>query len=419
MGERAQPQPLSRRRFLGHAGVIGAGIAAGGALSACGNAMAPAASGPDAAIESQLVPFYGRRQAGIVTPVQERLVFAAFDVLTPSRAELTATLKTWTGAAAAMARGELIPGVTDPQAPAPDSGEAAGLAPGNLTLTIGFGPSLFDSRFGLASSKPAALAALPPLPLEQLDPAYVGGDISVQACSDDPQIAFHAVRNLARIASGAVSLRWIEFGFGKTSRTSPTQATPRNLMGFKDGTRNISSSQTDLLDRYVWTADGSGPAWFRGGTYQVVRRMRMFIEAWDENDLADQQRVFGRYKLSGAPLSGEQEFDTPSFAAVDEVDRLLIPANAHIRLLAPEQNDGMHLLRRGYSFSDGVDPESGLLDAGLLFIAYMRDPQQFVTLAGKMGNDALGEYVRVVGSGLFAVPGGIQEGQSWGQGLFE
>jgi deferrochelatase/peroxidase EfeB len=410
---------MSRRRFIGEVGMVGAGVAAGGALAACGSALTTGASAAeDAAIAAQVVPFHGRRQAGIITPVQERLVFATFDVITAERSALQATLQTWTRAAAAMTQGELLPGgVIDPLGPMQDTGEALGLTPGSLTLTIGFGPSLFDSRFGLAARKPARLEPLPALPLEELDPTYVGGDISIQACSDDPQIAFHAVRNLARLATGVMSLRWMEFGFGKTSKTSAAQATPRNLMGFKDGTRNLASSQTQLLDRFVWVGPESDQAWLRGGSYQVVRRMRMFIEAWDEDFLEDQQRVFGRYKLSGAPLTGVIEMDTPDFKATQNGDHV-IPENAHIRLLSPEQNGGMHILRRGFSFSDGVDSQAGTLFAGLFFIAYMQDPNQFLTLARKMAGDALGEYVRVVGSALFAVPSGVAPGESWGESLF-
>ncbi len=401
--------------------MVGAGIAAGGALAACSDAAprsAGAAGDVATPIQAQLVDFHGPHQAGITTAQQERLVFAAFDVITSKRSALAATLETWSGAAMAMTQGQQVPGgVIDAAGPMLDTGEALGLTPGRLTITIGYGPSLFDPRFGLAGKRPAALAALPPLPLEALDPAYVGGDISIQACSDDPQIAFHAVRNLARLASGVMTLRWMEFGFGKTSRTSAAQATPRNLMGFKDGTRNIASTQTDLLDRHVWVGGESDQAWMRGGSYQVVRRMRMFIEAWDEDFLSDQEKVFGRYKLSGAPLTGTQEFDTPDFKAASGEGEPVIPANAHVRLLSPEQNGGLHILRRGFSFSDGIDPSTGTLFAGLFFIAYMQSPDQFLTLARRMADDALGEYVRVVGSGVFAVPPGVQPGQHWGAGL--
>ncbi|MFN2582932.1 MAG: iron uptake transporter deferrochelatase/peroxidase subunit [Candidatus Dormibacteria bacterium] len=411
---------VSRRGFLGEAGLVGTGLATGGILTACDTTTRPSAGQPDAAssIASQVVSFYGDRQAGIVTTQQERLVFAAFDVVTSNRSALASTLQAWTLAAAAMTQGQLIPGVTNTAAPMQDTGEALGLTPGNLTLTIGFGPSLFDSRFGLAARKPSVFGALPALPLEELDPAFTGGDISMQACSDDPQIAFHAVRDLARMASGVMALRWLEFGFGKTSRTSAGQTTPRNLMGFKDGTRNIASTQTDLLDRYVWVGSESDQPWMRGGTYQVARRMRMFLETWDADSLGDQERVFGRYKLSGAPLTGRRENDAPNFGAVrGEEPEPVIPATAHIRVVAPEQNGGIHILRRGYSFSDGVDASTGTIFAGLFFIAYMQNPSQFVTLARKMANDSMGEYVRVVGSGLFAVPPGIRPGHWWGAGL--
>jgi deferrochelatase/peroxidase EfeB len=197
---------------------------------------------------------------------------------------------------------------------------------------------------------------LPPLPGEILDPATSGGDIAVQACADDPQVAFHAIRNLARLGRGTVVTRWTQLGFGATSATGAQQPTPRNLMGFKDGTRNIRSDDAAALAQHVWVGDAGDPAWLRGGTYLVARRIRMFIEPWDRDTLGDQQAVIGRVKSTGAPLGGEAELDPPDFAATGPDGTPVIPADAHIRLAAFENNNGLRLLRRGYSFTDGIDP---------------------------------------------------------------
>jgi deferrochelatase/peroxidase EfeB len=383
-----------------------------GALGIGGLVAADAAASAGAASNPQIVPFRASNQAGIVTPQQDRLTFAAFDVITKDRAELVALLKTWTVAAEAMTKGHLVPGgETDLQSPPADTGEADGLKPGNLTVTIGFGSSLFDDRFGLAAKRPAALAPLPKLVPEDLDPAYTNGDLCIQACADDPQVTFHAVRNLARLGAGTVVLRWMQLGFGRTASTSSAQATPRNLMGFKDGTRNLRSEQTDLIDQNVWVGAETDQAWLRGGSYLVARRIRMFIETWDRDYLADQQNVFGRFKATGAPLGGVDEFDTPNLGSTD------IPDDAHIRLASPAHNGGIHLLRRGYSFTDGIDATGNLL-GGLFFIAFMKDPKQFVTVQKALAGDALNEYIQHIGSGLFACPPGVTDGQYWGQGLF-
>ncbi|HEX3649342.1 MAG TPA: Dyp-type peroxidase, partial [Pseudonocardiaceae bacterium] len=276
-----------------------------------------------------------------------------------------------------------------------------------LTITFGYGLSMFDHRFGLADRRPAALVKLPPLPLENFDPGFTGGDIAVQACADDPTVAFHAIRNLARIGTGTVVPLWLESGFGRTASTSPAQATPRNLMGFKDGTRNIRSDQHDLLDQYVWIGKDSDQDWLRGGSYQVVRRIRMFLNQWDRDVEADQENVFGRFRATGAPLSGIEEYDTPNFTATRSDGQLVIPADAHIRLAAHENNDGLRILRRGYSFTDGLDSTGNLL-GGLFFVAFMRDPQQFVTLQRKLGSqDGLREYISHIGGGLFVCPPGL------------
>ncbi len=404
---------FSRRRLLGGIGL--GGVALGGGLATAGCA-------PATATTSGTVAFQGAHQAGISTDAQDRLAFAAFDVTSTERADLVTLLQTWTAAAEAMTRGAPVPGdSTSPEVPPADTGEAAGLPPSSLTVTIGFGPGLFDGRFGLAPRRPAALQPLPALPREILDPTRTGGDIAIQACSNDPQVAFHAIRNLARLGRGTVVTRWTQLGFGRTSSTGSTQATPRNLMGFKDGTRNIKSDDAAALDQHVWVPDTADQAWIRGGSYLVARRIRMFIEPWDRDRLGDQNAVFGRDKATGAPLTGKNELDAPDFAATDGEGNPVIAANAHIRLAAFENNNGLRILRRGYSFTDGIDAATGTLDAGLFFISFQSDPAAFVTLQRTLGtHDALNEYIRHTGSGLFACPPGVtQAGDYWGRALVE
>jgi len=408
-------------RTLGAAGLVaaagGAGYGVGRSATTSGSTTAAAAS------TSDLVPFYGARQAGIATPAQDRLAFAAFDVTGTSATDLQVMLGTWAAAAAQMTRGLPIGAVdTDPQAPPIDTGEAAGLGASSLTITVGFGPSLFDDRFGLAPRRPAALADLPTLPGDgSLEQARSGGDLCVQACADDPTVAFHVIRNFARLARGTAVIRWSQLGFGRTSSTSTAQQTERNLMGFKDGTRNIKSEDAADFDDYVWVGGETDQPWMRGGSYLVARRIRMLIESWDTDALSDQQNVFGRFKTSGAPLTGKSEFDTPDLAAKAKDGTPVIPLNAHIRLAGPATNGGQKILRRGYSYTDGIDADTGLLDAGLFFLAYQKDPRkQFVPIQRRLGTqDNLNEYIRHTGSALFAVPPGLSAaGDWWGKTLF-
>ncbi|MFB4315478.1 iron uptake transporter deferrochelatase/peroxidase subunit [Actinomadura sp. 21ATH] len=399
---------VSRRRLLG---VSGAGLLAGAAAGA-GIERAASAGGEDGAAAA--IPFYGRHQAGIATPVQDRLHFAAFDVVTRDRERLVRMLREWTAAAAAMAAGEPVGGgaVGGPGlAPPDDTGEALGLPASRLTLTVGFGPSLFENEhLGLAPRRPPALADLPRFPGDRLDPARCGGDLAVQACADDPQVAVHAVRNLARIGFGTVAVRWSQLGFGKTSSTTPEARTPRNLFGFKDGTANIPGGDAALLDRHVWAAAGDGAPWMEGGSYLVVRRIRMRIETWDRTSLREQEDVIGRSKGEGAPAGGRREHD--------EVDVTRMRPDAHVRLAHPSGSGGARMLRRGFSFTDGTDG-LGRLDAGLFFIAFQRDPRTgFVPVQRSLAADALNEYVQHVGSGVYACPPGVREGGHWGEALF-
>ena len=416
---------VSRRTFLAGAAGAGVGIAAGAGVAAGidrkGDASAPAAAGSAA---SQVVPFRGEHQAGIATAVQERLYFAAFDLTTSKRDDVARLLQTWTGAADRMCAGAPAADIGSDPVPAPgDSGEALGLAAARLTVTFGLGPGLFGKeyadRYGLASRRPEALVDVPPFPSDALDPAICGGDLAVQACADDPVVAFHAVRNLARVADGAAVLRWAQAGFGRTSSTTRAQTTERNLMGFKDGTNNIKAEDAAAMAQHVWVAD-DGPAWMRGGSYMVTRRIRMRIEAWDDDSLGDQERRVGRTKDTGAPLSGDREFDPVDLDATVQ-GRLVIPENAHIRVASPQQNGGARILRRGYSFSDRIDG-AGEIDAGLFFICFQRDPRsQFIAIQRQLAkSDALNLYLVHTGSAIFACPPGAAADGDWiARALFE
>ncbi|GAB6902404.1 iron uptake transporter deferrochelatase/peroxidase subunit [Kineosporia succinea] len=407
----ARTPRLSRRRLFGLLGGTGALGAAAGVVATRSMVDDPVTSGGD------VVEFFGDHQAGIVTPAQDRLHFATFD-LSPvaKRDQLIELLTEWTNASLRMTAGQDVGSgsVTgDPGAPPDDTGEALGLSPARLTITVGFGTTLFDGRFGLADRRPEQLADLPTFAGDALRSEISGGDLCVQACSNDPQVAVHAIRNLARIARGTASVRWSQLGFGRTSSTTTAQQTPRNMMGFKDGTANLKAEDTDLMAEHVWAQPGDGQDWMTGGSYLVARRIRMLIEPWDSTPLTEQERVIGRTKGTGAPIGKSAEFDTTDLGRLDP--------NSHVRLAHPDNNAGARILRRGYSFTDGTD-DLGRLDAGLFFLAYQRDPRtQFVTIQNSLAgnnNDALNEYLQHVGSGLFACPPGVKAGEHWGQALF-
>ena len=315
--------------------------------------------------------------------------------------------------------------VDRPDAPPRDSGEALDLPASRLTVTFGFGAGLFSKdgadRYGLVSRRPDALVDMPAFNGDQLVEAHTGGDLSIQACADGAQVAFHAVRQLARLAYGVAQLRWVQAGF---IGEGAADETPRNLMGFKDGTMNPKPPFGA-----VWVAD-EGPAWMCGGSYLVTRRIRISLEHWDRTELDFQEEVIGRHKYSGAAIGKQNEFDPIDLDAVDQDGNPVIAENAHVRLAAPAANGGAEILRRAYSYNDGVSfiaerwpPwRQGLMyDAGLFFIAYQRDPRSgFIRIYETMAKlDALNQYTTHVGSGLFACPGGMRAGEFIGQGLFE
>lgn len=410
---------LSRRGLLGLAiggGVAGLAVGAGAGL-ASGVALGRARAADDA---RSPYAYFGAHQAGITTAVQDHLHFASFDMMPRTdRDDLISLLQDWSYAASRMSQGLEVSAtgaVGGPaEAPPDDTGEALGLSSSGLTITFGFGPGLFENedgdRYGIADLRPTGLERLPAFLGDDLDPQNSHGDLCIQACADDPQVAVHAIRNLSRIAFGRARLRWSQLGFGKTSRTTAAQATPRNLFGYKDGTANILADDQQALDEHVWVADADEPSWLAGGSYLVARKIAMLIETWDRVRLSEQDAIIGRDKGEGAPLSGGTEFTEPNFrgSAID--------ADSHVRLAHPEQNGGVRILRRGYNYVDGNN-DLGRLDAGLFFLSYQRDPAQFITLQRRLSTDRMNEYLRHVGSGIWAVPAGATPGSYIGAELF-
>jgi deferrochelatase/peroxidase EfeB len=432
MSESAEEkQRLSRRRFL----AASCGIVAGTGLDAQAAIESDKATNkvdgplPQNAFNATEA-FWGEHQGGILTPAQRHTYIAALDLVTTEREDLVEMLRGWTSAAARMADGQTAEAVApNPDAPAPDSGEVTGSPPARLTMTFGFGAGVFSKdkldRYGLAARRPAALIDLPKFNGDQLVEARTGGDLLMQACADDPQAAFHAVRQLVRLSYDIAQVRWVQAGF--IGQTAGNQ-TPRNLMGFKDGTNNPSVQDSKAMDKFVWVGD-EGPDWMRHGSYVVVRRIRMALEHWDRMKVGFQEQTIGRFKDSGAPLGGKKEFDKADYNATDKDGNSIIPENAHIRLAAPVNNDDAQILRRPYSYNEGADfvterwppwRQAMEYDAGLLFVCYQRDPRTgFVKVFEKMSKfDALNQFVTHTGGGLFACPGGVANGEFIGQRLF-
>jgi deferrochelatase/peroxidase EfeB len=411
---------VSRRGFfLGAGGLAAGGLIVGAAAGATGAYALARGSGQNAetaATADVVYPFFDQaHQAGIQTPPQKYSVFMTYDMTSTTTRDLQVLLARWTAAIAQLTKGAPIgnPDPSRPDAVAEDTGEALGLGAQGLTVTIGLGPGLFDKRFGLAGKKPALLSDLPTLPSDQLAPGTTGGDLCLQASADDPQVAYHAIRNLTRMARGTASTRWTVTGFGRAS-AGPDQQTPRTLLGFKDGTRNIVDDAD--FERWVWLKN-QDQAWMNGGSYLVARKIHMNIETWDTDSIGDQETVFGRNKGEGAPLSGHHEFDTPNFHALKNGEPAISPT-AHIALAAPENNGGIKIHRRSYNYTEGID-DLGQIDAGLLFVAFMNDPTNFVTLQTKLGSvDRLNEYIKHIGSALFAMPPAPKRGSYIGAGLF-
>lgn len=391
---------MDRREFLKKAGIGGAGLALGlsgaSAFFANKDGESKKALGGDEEIR-----FYGKHQAGITTAMQKSIYFVVLDLHTTDKDEIIQLFKDWTDYSEKLVEGNLVKkDGSNALLPPSDTGETVGLNSYRLTLTFGIS-SDFLSKLGLEDKRPKLFRDMPPFPKEQLRDAYTGGDIVIQACADDEQVAFHAVRNLIRKGRNKVTMKWSKSGF---AAIGDRKETPRNLFGFKDGTANVTTEKE--FDQVVWT---DSKDWMAGGSYMAVRLVQMHLETWDRTNLQEQENTFGRYKESGAPFGKKNEFD--------EVDLDLLPVDSHVRL-AKEVN--MPILRRSYSYSDGIDEKTGQFDSGLIFISFQKDPDSFVKIQTNLGAvDKMNEYVTHIGSGLFACFPGVEKGGYLGQELFE
>ncbi|WP_247938492.1 iron uptake transporter deferrochelatase/peroxidase subunit [Streptococcus gordonii] len=391
---------MDRREFLKKAGIGGAGLALGvsGASAFFANKAQEEKKISDGGEE---ISFYGEHQAGITTPMQKNIYFVVLDLHSTDKEEVIQMFKDWTDYSSKLVDGELVKkDGSNALLPPSDTGETVGLNPYRLTLTFGVSAD-FLKKMGLEKKRPKEFRDLPPFPKEQLQEKYTGGDIVIQACADDEQVAFHAVRNLVRKARNTVTMKWSQSGF---AAIGDRMSTPRNLFGFKDGTANVTKEKN--FDQVIWTDSDD---WMKGGTYMAVRRIQMFLETWDRTNLQEQENTFGRYKESGAPFGKKDEFD--------EVDLALLPVDSHVRL-AKEVNKPIY--RRSYSYSDGIVEKTGQFDTGLLFLAFQKNPDSFVKVQTNLGaQDKMNEYVTHIGSGLFACFAGVKKGEYLGQKLFE
>ena len=407
--EKWYDKPISRRDFIKKAGMMGAGAMMAPSIM---KLLFGGTSPKDAlALEeaNQAIPFYGKRQSGITTPIQRQVYFAVLDLATEDLETIRGIFKSWTTYIARMMQGELVEAYkSNTMLPPTDTGEAVGMGTERLTITVGVSPSFLE-KLNLTGKKLPELEDLPKFARDQLQEAFTGGDICIQACAEDAQVAFHAVRNLLRKGREHLTLRWSQTGYAAiTSQGS----TPRNLFGFKDGTANVTSQ--DDFDRVIWCDQDN---WMKNGTYLIVRRVQMHLETWDRTSLKEQENTFGRHRDSGAPLGAVDEFDPVDLELKDDKGNLVIPEDCHVRLA---KEVGEEIYRRAFSYANGIDPRTGQFDAGLLFISFQKDPQQFIKVQKNLGTkDKLNEYITHVGSGLFAILPGVEEGGYLGQSLFE
>jgi len=410
---------------------VGAAALAGVALTACsddepvtsdvvdGAKAAPQPELEPESSETSTVSFAGDHQAGVLLAPTAAGLVASFDVVTLERSELVSTLQGVSAEIERLMMGDRL-AQTDEFLPPVDSGVVG--AEGSTTgvaITVAVGASLFDSRFGLSEQRPRELISMPRFFNDRLvrdDLSH--GDLSFTISGPNQQAVIFALHQIVRVTDRRLQLRWLQEGYNQLLEKKPGQiAEARNLLGFRDGTSNLGANDATLMDKHVWVQSSDDePDWAVGGTYQATRIIRMLIEFWATAALVRQEQIFGRHRESGAPLGQRGEGDEPSFVR-DPTDET-IPRRAHMRLANPRTADAARILRRGFSYLNGVD-DSGTLDQGLLFICFQRSLSKgFLQVQSQLDGEPLEDYVKPVGGGLFFVLPGPESSGWLGESLF-
>jgi deferrochelatase/peroxidase EfeB len=364
------------------------------------------------------IPFHGPWQAGIANPPPPAACFVSFNVTATSRADLIDLLQTLTARARFLTQGGL-PANPGPIQPPSDSGTLGPEVPADgLTVTVGFGSTLFDARFGIADRKPKYLVEMTSFPNDNLDPNLCGGDLLLQICAGSADTAFHALRDIAKQTRGGMQILWRMDGFVSPPR--PT-GVPRNHFGFMDGIANPNVTDPEVANRLLWVAPGIGePDWAVGGSYHACRIIRMFIEFWDRVSLNEQQTMIGRHRASGNVLGTNSLTALPDFAA--DPKGKTIPLTAHIRLANPrtQGSENSRIFRRGYNYDNGVDV-TGNLNVGLIFNAFQQDlKRQFIANQTRLIGEPMVDYISPVGGGYFFAVPGVSDSSDWyARRLFE
>jgi deferrochelatase/peroxidase EfeB len=400
---------VSRRKFIQGTATGAAGTAlAGGVLLGSGRADAAPLSGPAAAAS---FPFHGANQSGVLTPgpshKQAFTCVAAFDSTAEDADALAGLLQTITARARFLTAGGTPPYLGVSQPPSDSDVLGPNVPADGLTVTLSAGWTLFDDRYGLTDNQPLKLGRMPIFPNDSPEDAWLDGDLLVQLCANHPDTIHHAIRDITNNTSSDMQLRWKIEGYASPPRPS---GTARNLLGFKDGTANPTGS---LAGDLVWVDDPAEPTWAQGGSYLVVRLIRMLLQSWDGASLDQQQKILGRKKDSGAPLGGNGEFDAPNYKA--DPNGNVIPLDAHMRLANPDtpQTDNQRLIRRSYNFDLGTD-QNGNLKAGHIFIAYQQDVErQFATVQQRLIDEPLADFVQPFGGGYFFTLPGVRGHSDW------
>jgi deferrochelatase/peroxidase EfeB len=335
----------------------------------------------------------------VITPGDNEATFASLDAIALDRGALASALEALSARARDLSQGTTVR-IGDVDAPPGDSGTLGPvIAPDRLTVTISFGASLFDHRYGLEA--PDGLRTMPAFAGDDLDPARSHGDVLLQICANRRDTVVHTLRELLRPVRDAFALRWTIDGFQSADRAPGAGGSRRNLFGFRDGTANPDVHDDALMRRLVWTPEG--------GTFQVVRVIRMHVEFWDRVGLREQETMIGRARDTGAPLGGTREHQDPKLADDPKGERIAL--DAHIRL-AHDDGDG-RILRRGFNYHRGFDA-AGQLDQGLVFVAFNQDVErQFATLQRRLAGEPMTDYITPVGGGYFYVPPGASRPGDW------
>ncbi|MFE0824138.1 Dyp-type peroxidase [Streptomyces sp. NPDC058847] len=260
--------------------------------------------------------------------------------------------------------------------------------------------ALGEGAFAPGADRPRQLTTMPSFAGDVLNPDQSHGDLLLYITGDSARAVRHAAEQVLH-ALPHQQVRWRINGMRPDNRTEEGKGLARNPFHFTEGYGNPDTT-AEFIERAAVRAGQGEPSWSVGGSYQVVRIVRLATDFWDNDTVQEQERIIGR-RRDGRWLDGTPSDERPEFATDPRGD--ITPLDAHVRRAAPDRRHPPPMVRRSYNYHDGADNQ------GLIFSCFQRNLRNgFEAVQRRLQGEAMTKYTLTTGGGYYFVP---PPGEAW------